>query len=82
MTDEARLSRAALVTFLGEMLLMGRFEEEVEERFRAGFLHACIGQEAVAVDVCCALAYGDVIASTHRPEPGRRALKYVYAEEQ
>jgi TPP-dependent pyruvate/acetoin dehydrogenase alpha subunit len=56
--------------FLAEMLLIRRFEEKVEERFRAGelagFLHACIGQEAVAVGVCQALADGDVIASTHR----------------
>ena len=40
------------------------------ERFRAGdlagFLHACIGQEAVAVGVCRALEDGDVIGSTHR----------------
>jgi len=52
MTDEARLSREALMAFLGEMFLIRPFEEKVEERFRAGFLHACIGQEAVAVDVC------------------------------
>ena len=53
-----------------EMLLIRRFEEKVEERFRAGelagFLHACIGQEAVAVGVCRALDDGDVIGSTHR----------------
>ncbi len=52
------------------MLLIRRFEEKVEERFRAGdlagFLHACIGQEAVAVGVCDALAEDDVIGSTHR----------------
>jgi pyruvate dehydrogenase E1 component alpha subunit len=52
------------------MLLIRRFEEKVEERFRAGelpgFLHVAIGQEAVAVGVCRALADGDVIASTHR----------------
>jgi acetoin:2,6-dichlorophenolindophenol oxidoreductase subunit alpha len=56
--------------FLREMLLIRRFEEKVEERFRAGelpgFLHVAIGQEAVAVGVCRALADGDVIASTHR----------------
>ena len=38
------------------MLLIRRFEEKVEERFRAGelpgFLHVAIGQEAVAVGVC------------------------------
>src|SRR3954468_9314601 len=52
------------------MLLIRRFEEKVEERFRAGelpgFLHVAIGQEASAVGVCRALEDGDVIASTHR----------------
>jgi acetoin:2,6-dichlorophenolindophenol oxidoreductase subunit alpha len=65
-----RLRRERLVEFLGEMVLIRRFEEKVEERFRAGdlsgFLHACIGQEAVAVGVCRALEDGDVMASTHR----------------
>ncbi len=41
------------------MLLIRRFEEKVEERFRAGdlagFLHVAIGQEAIAVGVCRAL---------------------------
>jgi acetoin:2,6-dichlorophenolindophenol oxidoreductase subunit alpha len=59
-----------LKDFLREMLLIRRFEEKVEERFRAGelpgFLHVAIGQEAVAVGVCRALDEGDVIASTHR----------------
>ena len=52
------------------MLVIRRFEEKVEDRFRAGqlpgFLHVAIGQEAVAVGVCQALEDGDVIASTHR----------------
>ncbi|MCL4289914.1 MAG: pyruvate dehydrogenase (acetyl-transferring) E1 component subunit alpha [Thermoleophilia bacterium] len=52
------------------MLVIRRFEEQVEERFRAGelagFLHVCIGQEAVAVGVCRALGDGDVMGSTHR----------------
>src|SRR5213593_864286 len=56
--------------FLREMLLIRRFEEKVEERFRAGelsgFLHVAIGQEAVAVGVCGAMEDGDVLASTHR----------------
>ncbi|HEU4449181.1 MAG TPA: thiamine pyrophosphate-dependent dehydrogenase E1 component subunit alpha [Gaiellaceae bacterium] len=59
-----------LKEFLREMLLIRRFEEKVEDRFRAGelpgFLHVAIGQEAVAVGVCRALEDGDVIASTHR----------------
>jgi TPP-dependent pyruvate/acetoin dehydrogenase alpha subunit len=53
-----------------EMLLIRRFEEAVEERFRAGelagFLHVAIGEEAVASGVCAALEPDDVIASTHR----------------
>jgi acetoin:2,6-dichlorophenolindophenol oxidoreductase subunit alpha len=64
------LSPERLKDFLREMLLIRRFEEKVEERFRAGelpgFLHVAIGQEAVAVGVCRALDDGDVIASTHR----------------
>jgi TPP-dependent pyruvate/acetoin dehydrogenase alpha subunit len=70
MNAQKPLPQEQLVAFLGEMLLIRRFEEKVVERFRAGdlagFLHACIGQEAVAVGVCRALDDGDVIASTHR----------------
>jgi TPP-dependent pyruvate/acetoin dehydrogenase alpha subunit len=64
------LSRDELLAFLGEMLLIRRFEEKVTERFRAGdlagFLHAAIGQEAVAVGVCGAMGDRDVLGSTHR----------------
>ncbi|MFL5922571.1 MAG: thiamine pyrophosphate-dependent dehydrogenase E1 component subunit alpha, partial [Gaiellaceae bacterium] len=69
---EARrgLSEERLREFLREMLLIRRFEEKVEERFRAGelpgFLHVAIGQEGVAVGVCQAMEDGDVFASTHR----------------
>src|ERR671935_665183 len=63
-------SEERLRHFFREMLLIRRFEEKVEERFRAGelpgFLHVAIGQEAVAVGVCRALEERDVIASTHR----------------
>jgi len=64
------VSGELLREFFREMLLIRRFEEKVEDRFRAGelpgFLHVAIGQEAVAVGVCRALEEGDVIASTHR----------------
>jgi TPP-dependent pyruvate/acetoin dehydrogenase alpha subunit len=67
---KASLRKDDLKDVLREMLLIRRFEEKVEERFRAGelpgFLHVAIGQEACAVGVCRALADGDVIASTHR----------------
>ena len=65
-----RLSDEVLRRFFREMLLIRRFEEKVEERFRAGelpgFLHVAIGQEATATGVCAALERDDVIASTHR----------------
>src|SRR6185312_16001307 len=64
------LSQEQLAAFLRDMLLIRRFEEKVEERFRAGelpgFLHVAIGQEAVCVGVCRAMEDGDVFASTHR----------------
>src|SRR5437660_7424244 len=68
--QKGTLSKSDLREFFREMLLIRRFEEKVEERFRAGelpgFLHVAIGQEAVAVGVCQAMADGDVFASTHR----------------
>ena len=64
------VSQEKLRGFYREILLIRRFEEKVEECFRAGelsgFLHVAIGQEAVAVGVCQAMADGDVFASTHR----------------
>lgn len=68
--DPSVLDGMQLRALLREMLLIRRFEEKVEERFRAGelpgFLHVAIGQEAVAVGVCHALGPDDVISSTHR----------------
>ncbi|HYZ78210.1 MAG TPA: thiamine pyrophosphate-dependent dehydrogenase E1 component subunit alpha [Gaiellaceae bacterium] len=68
--EREALPREELQDLFREMLLIRRFEEKVEERFRAGelpgFLHVAIGQEAVAVGVCRALEERDVIASTHR----------------
>jgi len=64
------LAKSDLRDYFREMLLIRRFEEKVEDRFRAGelagFLHVAIGQEAVAVGVCRALEDGDIIMSTHR----------------
>jgi acetoin:2,6-dichlorophenolindophenol oxidoreductase subunit alpha len=68
--EKGSLSSEEMRDVFREMLLIRRFEEKVEERFRAGelpgFLHVAIGQEAVAVGVCRALEDGDVMASTHR----------------
>ena len=64
------VNEETLRDFLREMLMIRRFEEKVEERFRAGelpgFLHVAIGQEAVAVGVSRAMDDGDIFASTHR----------------
>jgi pyruvate dehydrogenase E1 component alpha subunit len=64
------LSEERLRDFLREMLLIRRFEEEVEERYKfdnlPGFLHVAIGQEAAEVGVCAAMEDGDVFGSTHR----------------
>ena len=58
-SGESASPRRTLRDFFREMLLIRRFEEKVEERFRAGelpgFLHVAIGQEAVATGVCAAL---------------------------
>lgn len=52
------------------MLRIREFETVAEELGRAGempgFIHSCLGQEAVAVGVCSALAAADVVVSTHR----------------
>ena len=68
--DRGVLPDERLRELFREMLLVRRFEEKVEERFRAGdlagFLHVAIGQEACASGVCAALEPDDVIASTHR----------------
>jgi TPP-dependent pyruvate/acetoin dehydrogenase alpha subunit len=64
------LTEERLRELFRQMLVIRRFEEKVEERFRAGelpgFLHVAIGEEAVASGVCAALETDDVIASTHR----------------
>jgi acetoin:2,6-dichlorophenolindophenol oxidoreductase subunit alpha len=52
------------------MLLIRRFEEEMQARFLAGevhgTIHLCIGQEAVPVGVAAALREGDMVAGTYR----------------
>ena len=55
---------------LREMIRIRRFEEKCVELYSAtkirGFLHLCIGEEAVAVGVVGALAEGDAVVSTYR----------------
>jgi TPP-dependent pyruvate/acetoin dehydrogenase alpha subunit len=54
----------------GRMLLIRRFEEEMQARFLAGEVHGtvhlCIGQEAVPVGIAAMLGHGDVAAGTYR----------------
>ncbi len=68
--SDSSLSDERLRELFREMLLIRRFEEKVEERFRAGelpgFLHVAIGQEAVASGVMAGLEPDDTIMSTHR----------------
>jgi pyruvate dehydrogenase E1 component alpha subunit len=53
-----------------EMLRIRRFEERCVELYSAGairgFLHLCIGEEAVAVGVLAALGPDDAVVSTYR----------------
>ena len=53
-----------------QMLLIRRFEEEIERLFLRGEVHGtthlCIGQEAVAVGVAAALRPDDWLAATYR----------------
>jgi TPP-dependent pyruvate/acetoin dehydrogenase alpha subunit len=64
-------SRAAsLLELHAGMALIRAFETRVTELYRdgeiPGFVHTSLGQEAVAVGVCAALAEGDYLATTHR----------------
>ena len=58
------------VEFYHRMRLIRRFEERVVDLVNAdeiaGVTHEYVGQEAVAVGACSALAHDDVITSTHR----------------
>ncbi len=63
-------SRAVRVGLLRDMIRIRRFEERVIADYLArkilGFTHSYIGEEAVAVGACAALAPTDLITSTHR----------------
>lgn len=71
-TPTAATSAAAPQTLdlLREMMRIRQFEEKCAELYSAtkirGFLHLCIGEEAVAVGVISALARSDAVVSTYR----------------
>lgn len=64
------IDRATARNWLGQMLLIRRFEEKAAELYSAGkirgFLHLSIGEEAVSVAAIGALAEHDNIVSTYR----------------
>ncbi|MEU5893738.1 pyruvate dehydrogenase (acetyl-transferring) E1 component subunit alpha [Streptomyces sp. NPDC047461] len=67
----------------GAMLRIRRFEERCVELYSAarirGFMHLCIGEEAVAVGVNAALAEDDAVVSTYR-EHGHALARGVPAD--
>ncbi|MBI0579865.1 thiamine pyrophosphate-dependent dehydrogenase E1 component subunit alpha [Neobacillus cucumis] len=58
------------IHYYREMVRIRRFEQKAISLFEQGelpgFLHSCIGQEAVAVGVCSVLKKNDYIFTTHR----------------
>jgi pyruvate dehydrogenase E1 component alpha subunit len=69
-SEATLLQREHAVRLLREMLRIRRFEEECAKLYSAtkirGFLHLCIGQEAVAAGVMPALAPEDAVVATYR----------------
>jgi len=67
---EAVLSNELLEKIHRDMVKIRKFEERAVKLFMAGelpgFLHSCLGEEAVAAGACAALKDDDYITSTHR----------------
>jgi pyruvate dehydrogenase E1 component alpha subunit/2-oxoisovalerate dehydrogenase E1 component len=80
--DSAELSREHGLELLRRMLLIRRFEEKCVELYSAakirGFLHLCIGEEAVAVGALSQLAEDEAVVSTYR-EHGHALVRGVSA---
>ena len=68
--DREALLAAGAPALLRQMIRIRRFEEKCVELYSAtkirGFLHLCIGEEAVAVGVISSLLPGDAVISTYR----------------
>jgi 2-oxoisovalerate dehydrogenase E1 component len=64
------LDTATLERFYRDLCRIRRFDERVIELFNSGVVkgtaHSCVGQEAIAVGACAALAESDYIVSHHR----------------
>src|SRR5690606_5512309 len=67
---EKEIPEKQLLDLYEQMLLIRKFELAVQENYKKGeipgFIHLCIGQEAVAVGVCRQLRQTDWVTSTHR----------------
>ena len=65
-----RISNKKMVEMYSTMVKIRRFEESIEELTASGtitgFVHLCIGQEAIAAGVCGTLKDTDYITSHHR----------------
>jgi pyruvate dehydrogenase E1 component alpha subunit len=82
MTASAPVDREHGLDLLGQMILVRRFEEKCVELYSAtkirGFMHLCIGEEAVAVGTMQALEPDDAIVATYR-EHGHALVRGVSA---
>ncbi len=81
-TNPSELTREHGLDLLRRMLLIRRFEEKCAELYSAakirGFLHLCIGEEAVAVGALSLLAEDEAVVSTYR-EHGHALVRGVSA---
>lgn len=83
-----QFSKEELLAFYKQMLVIRKFELAVQQQYKKGeipgFIHLCIGQEAVSAGVCAQLLKTDWITSTHRGHGHALAkgvaLKSVMAE--
>lgn len=67
---DTQLDKGTLLELYERMLRIRKFESAVQDNYKKGeipgFIHLCIGQEAVAVGTCYNLRKEDTITSTHR----------------
>lgn len=70
MNTKSDLSKEKFLELYRKLMVIRRFEEKVDELFRAGkvtgAVHTSVGQEAVAVGVAEALEKDDLAIATHR----------------
>jgi len=66
----ARLSNEVMIEMFKKLIEIRRFEEKAIQLYKTGkiwgYLHPCIGQEAIPVGACQAIGIKDYIISNHR----------------